>query len=427
MNTVTVIPAVRVSEQVQPEFRVFSHEADALQIDVLRGGCILLGCTRKLTPGKTSVFHYSLKGAVGDVELRFRFYRGEKEVETSSAPYQVVPGSVPATGLIDGCWISICHWSEQEAVFFNSELKKMRDEDFERHIEEMSLLGIRGVVIQNVFDSSHYVGRHEMTCGSYDGREFYPSGLYPGRMPLAARDPIEAVLRAADRCGMHVLLGVGLFAWFDFSEQSLEWHRRVARELFQRYGGHASFYGWYVSEEIMGDLYYSYMPHSAERWKELAVFFREFRTFVQELAPTKPVAFAPNNVRFHLYAEEWKTILPFIDILIPFAFARDPEHLNVVQMKQICDECGTHMWVDMEMFREPFEDGLVPKTMEALLREIRQYDALEQCYGYQYTGLMNHPASRFSLGGEPAKELYARYLQYYQARRAAWGYGEKQQ
>lgn len=40
---------------------------------------------------------------------------------------------------------------------------------------------------------------------------------------------------------------------------------------------------------------------------------------------------------------------------------------------------------------------------------------------------MNHPASRFSLGGEPAKELYARYLQYYQARRAAWGYGEKQQ
>lgn len=348
-------------------------------------------------------------------------------METSSAPYQVVPGSVPATGLIDGCWISICHWSEQEAVFFNSELKKMRDEDFERHIEEMSLLGIRGVVIQNVFDSSHYVGRHEMTCGSYDGRAFYPSGLYPGRMPLAARDPIEAVLRAADRCGMHVLLGVGLFAWFDFSEQSLEWHRRVARELFQRYGGHASFYGWYVSEEIMGDLYYSYMPHSAERWKELAVFFREFRTFVQELAPTKPVAFAPNNVRFHLYAEEWKTILPFIDILIPFAFARDPEHLNVVQMKQICDECGTHMWVDMEMFREPFEDGLVPKTMEALLREIRQYDALEQCYGYQYTGLMNHPASRFSLGGEPAKELYARYLQYYQARRAAWGYGEKQQ
>ena len=220
MNTVTVIPAVRVSEQVQPEFRVFSHEADALQIDVLRGGCILLGCTRKLTPGKTSVFRYSLKGAVGDVELRFRFYRGEKEVETSSAPYQVVPGSVPATGLIDGCWISICHWSEQEAVFFNSELKKMRDEDFERHIEEMSLLGIRGVVIQNVFDSSHYVGRHEMTCGSYDGRAFYPSGLYPGRMPLAARDPIEAVLRAADRCGMHVLLGVGLFAWFDFSEQS---------------------------------------------------------------------------------------------------------------------------------------------------------------------------------------------------------------
>lgn len=84
----------------------------------------IVGLHAEADAGKTSVFRYSLKGAVGDVELRFRFYRGEKEVETSSAPYQVVPGSVPATGLIDGCWISICHWSEQEAVFFNSELKK---------------------------------------------------------------------------------------------------------------------------------------------------------------------------------------------------------------------------------------------------------------------------------------------------------------
>ena len=284
MNTVTVIPAVRVSEQVQPEFRVFSHEADALQIDVLRGGCILLGCTRKLTPGNIGV-SLQPEGGCGRCGAALPVLQGEKEVETSSAPYQVVPGSVPATGLIDGCWISICHWSEQEAVFFNSELKKMRDEDFERHIEEMSLLGIRGVVIQNVFDSSHYVGRHEMTCGSYDGRAFYPSGLYPGRMPLAARDPIEAVLRAADRCGMHVLLGVGLFAWFDFSEQSLEWHRRVARELFQRYGGHASFYGWYVSEEIMETciIRTCRTPQSAGR--SLPCSFREFRTFVQELAP----------------------------------------------------------------------------------------------------------------------------------------------
>ena len=50
MNTVTVIPAVRVSEQVQPEFRVFSHEADALQIDVLRGGCISVSYTYLTLP-----------------------------------------------------------------------------------------------------------------------------------------------------------------------------------------------------------------------------------------------------------------------------------------------------------------------------------------------------------------------------------------
>lgn len=63
-------------------------------------------------------------------------------------------------------------------------------------------------------------------------------------MDITAEDPIEAILSEADRLGMNVLVGVGIFAWFDFTPESLEWHKRVAKELWDMYGHHESFYAF---------------------------------------------------------------------------------------------------------------------------------------------------------------------------------------
>lgn len=415
MNEVSMIPAVRVSNRTIPEIRVYSEQADQVQILVYQDGKVIQTQEHKIRQKITERFFCSLKKVTGNVDILFFFYQANRLLEVKKWQYQVVSSQKAGTGLLDGCWISLYHWSEKEGRWFNKDLKKLKDEDFEQQIQEMSQIGIRGVVIQNLFDSSAYFGQHQLTCQNYNGRAFYPSELYSNRMPITANDPVEAVLQAADECKMHVLLGIGLFAWFDFSEESLKWHKNVAKEVFEKYGHHPSFYGWYISEEIMGDLYYSYMPNQAERWKELPVFFKQIREFLNELAPTKPLAFAPNNILFEQHAQEWKTILPYIDILIPFAFARDPERWNVKEMQRICSSCGTHMWVDMEIFDMPFEDGLVPKSFDDLKNEIDSYDILEQCYGYQYTGLLNHPDSPFDLGGVRAKELYQRYQQYYQS------------
>jgi hypothetical protein len=206
-----------------------------------------------------------------------------------------------------------------------------------------------------------------------------------------------------------VFLGVGLFAWFDFSPASLEWHKRVTRELFDLYGDHRSLFGWYVSEEIFGSLYDEWSALPSEAYKDIVDFFRDYTGFVRTLTPTKPVALAPNNIRFHEFAKEWGQILPNIDILIPFAFARDPENINVAEIQELCDRAKTRFWVDMEMFSFPLDNGLVPKTIDKLIEEIRSYDAVEQIFGYQFTGIMNPPASVHNLGGTQAKKLYADY------------------
>lgn len=191
----------------------------------------------------------------------------------------------------------------------------------------MHKIGVTTIVIQNVFDSPHYAYQHTMTADTYDGRAFYDSGLYPGRMPLAAKDPIEAILSAADECHMAVFPGVGLYAWFDFSPESLEWHKRVTRELYARYGHHPSLYGWYISEEIWGALYYEYEPVAEKNGRISADFFREYTAFVHRLTPTKPVALAPNNIHMDRHREPWRRILENLDILIPFAFARSENNI----------------------------------------------------------------------------------------------------
>ena len=94
------------------------------------------------------------------------------------------------------------------------------------------------------------------SCYFYGGQALYPSRIFPNHpypYDQAGVDRLEAILQGADAAGVHVFVGVGNFAWFDYSEEALCWSMRVARELNDLYGHHASFYGWYMSAEMAGN------------------------------------------------------------------------------------------------------------------------------------------------------------------------------
>ncbi len=410
----TLIPSFRASSGIRPEVRIHCPQAQKVSVYGIKNEevCNVLESIPLLEG--TNKIDLDLMGMTGDIRLQFKFYNVYGEIIcTKEFPYQVMNVEVKSTTLIDGCWISIYHWSEGEARWFNGDLKKLTDEDWKKQIYSMNEVGIKGIIIQNVFHCDEYAGKHSMSVKDYKGLALYPSGLFGERYPIAARDPVEAILSAADECEMSVFMGVGSFAWFDFSPEALEWHKNVTNELFELYGTHKSLYGWYVSAEIFGALYYDYPHVENEKYKEIVTFFQEYKAFVDKLTPTKPIAFAPNNIRFQEFEKEWKEILPNVDILLPFAFARDPENLNIKEIADICEACCTHFWVDMEMFAWPIDNGLLPKSIEELIGEIRFYDDVEQIYGYQFTGIMNPPDNQYNLGGERAKELYKRYMEYY--------------
>lgn len=409
----TPVPSRRISTNGRLELRIVSDESVQVKILAEKNGEIVKNCgTYPIAPDHSlNKVYPDVSGLLGNFVLHICFLNKDGEtIERMQLKYEIVSSPVHSTRLIDGCWISILHWSDSEARLFNNGLRKMTDDDWKQHIYSMHKIGITSVLIQNVFDSKNYVNQHNITADTYDGKAFYPSKLYPERVPLNCNDPVEAILAAADECGMAVFMGVGLFAWFDFSQESLEWHKRVTVELNEMYGHHPSLYGWYISEEIMGALYYGYPPVPDEKYKDIQVFFKEYKAFVHNLTPTKPVALAPNNINMHVYQEEWSPILENLDILIPFAFARSEN--NVKEIAEMCAKHNTHFWVDMEIFDFPFDDGLKPKSFPDLIKEIRTYDSLEQIYGYQYTGLLNEPGYRMELGGEDTEKLYVQYSEY---------------
>ncbi|MCP4640126.1 MAG: DUF4434 domain-containing protein, partial [bacterium] len=213
----------------------------------------------------------------------------DDEVWRMDRPIQVLASDVRSTGKLNGAWVDIYHHDEAEAVPFNEELSKMTDTQWRELVRAMNRVDQNILVMTMMFQNFTHVGKHAIETEGYHGKAYYPSKRYPGRMPIAAEDPLEAILDEADRLGMYVFPGVGMYAFFDFTPASLEWHKAVADELWERYGHHDSFYGWYVSEEIAGNL-----GRNDARREELVAFFKAFGDHVRRLAPDKPVMLATN-------------------------------------------------------------------------------------------------------------------------------------
>lgn len=342
----------------------------------------------------------------------------------TARPLDVLPATIRSTRTIDGAWIGIVHWSEEEGRPWNAAIRKLTDDDWRQQIRAMHRLGMDTVVIQEVFRNEAYYGRQHIATEGYHGLAYYPSALYPGRISMTAHDPIEAILTQADQLDMHVFLGIGMYAWFDFSPGALTWSRQVAAELWRRYGRHPSFYGWYVSAEAYGNLIPDQGDSDKDNYRRQVIdFFRQFQTYCRALAPEKPVMLAPNTMGLRVSRDAWPLVLQYVDIVCPFGFHRmPPGDLSGEEAAQLwqsmCDRIGSHLWMDMEAF---IFDGkaLVPRPIEGLLRDLQRFPSFEKILCYQYSGLFNAPEQRITPGGPATVRLYQAYLRYVENIRGA--------
>lgn len=359
-----------------------------------------------------------------DIELDLGLYAPK---EYSTIEYQVVNNkkqysNVLSTRLLDGTFIDLYHFSETEALYYDTKLKNMTAQDWDDQIKYMAQNGIKIAIIQALFLNNDYViDNVNETCDNYGktGQAFYPSKIYPKRFPFKdmVTDKVEVILSAADKYGINVFMGLGIFAWFDYRNESLCWSKRIAKEIYEMYGHHKSLYGWYIAQEMAGDFFYGGRFYYPQVVSDMIHFFSEFKKFANSMNPLMPIMTACNSYNWDKHANDWVKILEHVDIVTPFGMARvDPEWHTLSTIVQVCNKIGTRVWVDMEMFAEApliTRGVLVPKTTEELIAEIRKYDNVEQICGYEFTGLMDSPESKVHLGGDAASALYVGYGKYY--------------
>ena len=356
-------------------------------------------------------FPWKTKGHAGDHKIIMVTTSGKKILRTER-PMQVIASNIRSTRRIDGAWLGFYHWSEDEGKYWNSELKKATDAQWGEMMNAQHGLEMNIIVIQDVIrNPTAYAGKHTIEKDGYKGVPYYPSKLFPGKVPIAAVDPLEAVLAQADKDGMNVFVGVGSYAWFDFTEGSLKWHKKLATELWDKYGHHRSFYGWYVSEEQDGGL------ADAQAKKDIVHFFKEFSAFIKAKTPDKPIMLATNSHNLRGAEATYRKLLPNLDILCPFGFHRMPAtdltgEQAAAKLQALCNEAGSHLWMDMEVFNFAEKNALVPRPIAGLLSDLHRFPNFEKILCYQFTGLLNGPETSIKPGGPNTVKLYLDYKQY---------------
>ena len=425
----TLIPPTAITNKVNLDIRAgiknTSEVEQSLEIilywDSEKQENILHKASLNLTAGQADYIKFSMPthDKVGKHKVILSV-KGKNFSERKEKEIEVLSSDTRSTKKIGGAWISFYHWSEQEGKNWNPAIKTMTDEQWREMVRSMKELGMDIIVIQESFRNQEYVGKHQMEKNGYHGKAFYPSKLFPERMPIAAKDPIKAVLEEADKQGMHVMMGVGMYAWFDYTKGSLDWHKKVAKELYEMYGHYKSFYGFYVSEEGMGSLdCFETEPAKQEmRRKEVLNFFSEFRPFVKQLAPDKPVMFAPNGWGVARAGKAYYDLLKNVDMISPFAFNRMPEgdltgKAAIDLLQKYCNDTQTHLWLDLEAFLFNEKEGyLYPRPMSEIKYELDYYNNFERVICYQYPGVFNNPKASIRVGEPSTVKLFEDYKRY---------------
>jgi hypothetical protein len=417
--SLTLIPPSPVTDQITLEMRgaVWNHAGEpstfniAFYLDKEERNCLLQRKSMEVAGGsaKAVSFRWPTRGNNGRHTVIAVAEAGSKRWRIER-PLEIIPSPHRSPGSIDGAWVNFSLFSEIEGKHWLEELHKMTEDDWREQVRGMHQIGMDIIVIHEVFRSGPHHGQHDVPAQGYQGKAFYPSKLFPGRMQIASQDPVEAVLSEADRLKMHVFVGVGMYAGFDYTPGSLDWHKRVASELWERYGHHASFYGWYVPETQMGDLRPPGGGDTELYRREVVQFFREFQRHCRALTPDKPLMIAPNTIEMHNAVERWRPVLEHCDIICPFGFHRFAGGEKAARgMRELCDETGTHLWMDMETFVFEHGGSLIPRPIEGVIDDLRRYTDFDKVLTYGYTGLWNAPDAVRKPGGEPTVRLYQDY------------------
>lgn len=309
---------------------------------------------------------------------------------------------------ISGTWLDFQHQNPYDGIYWNDQTRAFSCSQWQGKIDEICSVGMDTVVLMST---------------ALDDKAFYPSDFVKGRWNLACADPVEAVLSAADSNIQHVFVSAGFYGHQTEETSSapdyLDWHRRLTEDLFKRYGGHASFYGWYIPNEaeINGHFSDGFMN-----------FTPKLTANLRGLSPDKRILIAPYGTN---KVQETERFVEQVQALgVDFIAYQDEigvrktkvEELDEIyaRLSRLHDKAGVPLWADVEIFEfegDVYKSPLIPASLDRIQRQLAAISPyVEKLLCYQYHGLMNPPNSPQHCGHPDSIKLYQQYLGWVQTR-----------
>lgn len=292
---------------------------------------------------------------------------------------------------------------------FRAELKAFTDDDWTRYMDEMKKIGIDFVIVT--------VTVQRLVVGT--DRAHYESKYYD-KSDITAKDPIGAIMAAAEKNNQQVFLGLG-----HTYDSHLENNPEIMEELYNLYSKYSSFYGWYQSEEANFNYY------AVEEFARHKVISDKR----DELSPVMPLLISP----FFICDEDRskttvnEQLLEYFennDVDFEIIMPQDMVGQSVLSVKRAseiyarlgesCKKSGIHFWANCEAFNFAEEYRLYPRFLnggffgedgyESQLKGV--YPHVEKIGTFMLSGFFTPTNFKPCPGGEKAVEFYENYVNY---------------
>jgi Domain of unknown function (DUF4434) len=304
---------------------------------------------------------------------------------------------------IKGSWISIW-WDDRRHSYWNEACLNYTAQQWELAVREVAELGMEYLVL--------------LAIGK-DSKAFYDTPLLP-KLKMACANPIEALLAAADKCGVRFFLSSDWFGPWDY--QCLQDLARVrARfqmmgEIARQYGHHRSFYGWYWPNEAALGPYFT---------AEFISYVNACTHEARQLMPRAKTLIAPYGTYQAVCDDRFVRQLEQLDVDI-VAYQDEVGCLRMTPARSaVAFEKlrGAHdrvpqrsLWADVEVFawegppNKP-SSPLIPAPFSRVKQQLEAVSPfVDEILIYQYQGLMNKPGSKAFAGHPDSTRLYADYV-----------------
>ncbi len=308
---------------------------------------------------------------------------------------------------ITGTWFEFHHHNRAEGKYWNPICRWFSDEQWQAKIDEIASLGMKYVVLM-----ASSIAYPEFT------ESYFKTDIYPFAN-MGAKDPIGAIMRAAERNDMKIFMSCGFYGIWTQTLNNMtspEVQKRAFQamtELYALYGKSKAFYGWYLPDEL------GIVPYYTE---EFIKYVNEYTAFARTIDPKLQVLIAPYGTNKLITDDKFISQLETLDCDI-IAYQDEigvrkslPEETEAyyAALRKAHDKAGrSALWADMEVFEfegEVYRSALYAADMGRIERQIKSISPyVDEILIYQYPGMFNKPGTIAYCGHPDSVKLYNDY------------------